>query len=100
MSSVNYGEIYYIVLRECGAKKVSEVDEIIDRLPIEFVNADRDLCREAARFKAFKRMSYADCFTAAVAKIWGGTILTGDPEFREVATELTVRWLPGKGGEV
>ena len=66
MTSVNYGEVYYIILRECGQEKLNEIEKIITTLPIDIINVDIQLAREAARFKATKKISYADCFTAAL----------------------------------
>ena len=82
MTSVNYGEIYYIILRECGQEKINEIESIIRTLPIEIIDVDIHLAREAARFKAAKKISYADCFAAALTKIRKGELITGDKEFK------------------
>lgn len=37
--------------------------------------------------------SYADAFSAALAKI-NGELLTGDPEFKAVESEVPIHWLP------
>jgi predicted nucleic acid-binding protein len=64
---------------------------------IELVPVDTDdleLVRQAAHFKATKKMSYADCFAAAVAKIQNAELVTGDSEFKVVESELKkIRWL-------
>jgi ribonuclease VapC len=93
MTSVNFGEVYYIILREFGEKKVNEVEKIIRTLPIEIVDVDMQLAREAARFKATKRISYADCFAAALAKLHKGEIVTGDKEFKALEDEVKISWI-------
>ena len=93
MSSVNFGEVYYIVLRECGHEKAHEIEKIIMTLPIEIVDVDIHLAREAARFKAAHKISYADCFAAALAKLHKGEIITGDKEFKAVENEIKIAWL-------
>jgi predicted nucleic acid-binding protein len=93
MSSVNYGEVYYIILRECGIQKAEEVINIIDSLPIDIIPADRDLAIEAGNYKAVKRMSYADSFAAALAKVNKAELITGDNEFREVEGEIKILWI-------
>jgi len=93
MTSVNFGEVYYIVLREFGEKKVNEVEKIIQTLPIEIVDVDMQLAREAARFKATKKISYADCFAAALAKLREGEIVTGDKEFKALEGEVKISWI-------
>jgi len=93
MTSVNFGEVYYIVLREFGEKKVNEVEKIIQTLPIEIVDVDMQLAREAARFKAINKISYADCFVAALAKLRKGEVVTGDKEFRALEGEVKISWI-------
>lgn len=93
MSTVNFGEIYYIVLREQGEKKAREVETIIEALPIEIIDVDISMAKQAAFFKAFKKLSYADCFSAALAKINKAELITGDNEFKEVEDEIKILWL-------
>ncbi|MBM3702640.1 MAG: type II toxin-antitoxin system VapC family toxin [Actinobacteria bacterium] len=93
MTSVNYGEVYYIILRECGQEKLNEIEKIITTLPIDIINVDVQLAREAARFKATKKISYADCFTAALAKLNKGEIITGDKEFKTLEDKVKILWL-------
>ena len=82
MTTVNFGEVYYIILRECGQERANEVEKIIQTLPIEIVDVDIQIAREAAQFKAIKKISYADCFAAALAKLNRGEVITGDKEFK------------------
>jgi predicted nucleic acid-binding protein len=93
MTSVNYGEVYYIVLRECGQEKAHEIEKIIRTLPIEIVDVDIHLAKESARFKATKKISYADCFAAALAKLHKGELITGDKEFKALEDEVKIAWL-------
>ncbi|MDP2044390.1 MAG: type II toxin-antitoxin system VapC family toxin [Candidatus Omnitrophota bacterium] len=93
MSSVNFGEVYYIVLRECGHEKAHEIEKIIRALPIEIVDVDLHLAREAARFKASHKISYADCFAAALAKLHKGEVITGDKEFKLLENEVKIAWI-------
>ncbi len=93
MTSVNFGEVYYIVLRECGQDKAHEIEKIIRTLPIEIIDVDMQLAREAGRLKANHRISYADCFAAALAKLNKGEVITGDKEFKTVESEIKIVWL-------
>ncbi|MEW6202652.1 MAG: PIN domain-containing protein, partial [bacterium] len=52
MTSVNYGEVYYIVLRRYGQEIANGIEKIIKGLPIEIVNVDLQLAIEAAKLKA------------------------------------------------
>jgi predicted nucleic acid-binding protein len=93
LSVVNWGEVYYITLREAGEEKAKEVEEVIGTLPISIVGIDLELASQAAQFKARNRMSYADCFAAALAKIRQAELVTGDPEFKQIEGEVTIHWL-------
>ena len=93
MSAVNYGEIYYIVLRECGKDKSAEIEKVIEALPIKIVDVDIALAKEAGKLKAVKKMSYADCFAAALAKSHKAELITGDKEFEEVKHDIKILWL-------
>jgi predicted nucleic acid-binding protein len=93
MSVVNWGEIYYSVMRGASAEMAEQKVREIAAMPIEIVHADLHQTHQAAIFKATKRMSYADCFGAALAKIKNAEFLTGDREFKEVEKEIKIGWL-------
>jgi predicted nucleic acid-binding protein len=93
LSVINWGEIYYITLREAGQQRADEVAHLIHTLPIHLVTADLELAKQAAMLKASKRMSYADCFAAALAKYRRIELVTGDKEFKQVEGEVKVLWL-------
>ena len=93
MTSVNYGEVLYIVLRECGAQKTEEIERAIRTLPIEIVDVDIQIAREAAQIKARFKLSYADCFAAALAKLKKGELVTGDREFDQLKELIKIQWI-------
>jgi ribonuclease VapC len=93
LSVINWGEVYYIVRRISGQEKAEEILRIIDTLPIEIITADREITLIAAEFKANGKMSYADCFAAALAKIKKAEIITGDREFKAVGNTVKILWI-------
>ncbi|MDD5199826.1 MAG: type II toxin-antitoxin system VapC family toxin [Terrimicrobiaceae bacterium] len=93
MSIVNWGEIYYTVMREVSQQSADEHAAKIASLPIELVPADRALTQLAATFKARHRISYADAFAAALAKERKAEVVTGDPEFKALKGEIAIHWL-------
>ena len=90
MSAVNFGEIYYVVYRAEGKMPADSLLPLISAIPVSIIPPDIDTVILAARYKAHKKMSYADCFAAALAKNTGAMILTSDPEFREVEKEIDI----------
>ena len=93
LSLVNWGEVYYSISRNKGKVFAQEVLTLIDQYPIELVGLDRDFVYQAAQIKASYAISYADSFTAALAMREGGTIVTGDPEFRKLGNQIPIHWL-------
>jgi uncharacterized protein len=96
LTAVNWGEIYYSVLRSISMEAAEDVSRKLAAMPITIVPilADLALVRQAARYKAGNRMSYADCFAAALAKLTSSVLVTGDEEFRPLSLELKIQWLP------
>jgi ribonuclease VapC len=93
MCVVNWGEVCYQVARRAGEGKAQEMERLIRTFPVQLVDADRDLTREAARLKAANRMAYADCFAAALAKQQKAELVTGDQEFRQVEGKVQIVWI-------
>jgi predicted nucleic acid-binding protein len=93
MCVVNWGEVYYQVARRWGESRAREIERVIQTLPIKVVEADQDLTREAARFKTIHKISYADCFAAALARLRKADLVTGDREFKAVEKEIKILWI-------
>ena len=71
----------------------AQVEQPVRTCGIEFVDADWPLAHDAGSFKSKYKMSYADCFAAALAKQKRAMLLTGDPEFKQVESQVTIDWL-------
>lgn len=93
MCVVNAGEVWYTVARRLSARDADQALRWVREIGIAIVDADVQLTRTAAEFKARGGVSYADCFAAALAKQNGATLATGEPEFRRLENDLTILWL-------
>jgi|SRR3989344_850371 len=93
MSAVNWGEVYYVTLKEFGRADADSVAELIETFPIEVVSADRETARQAGLFKVQNGLPYADAFAAALAKTVKGELMTSDQEFRLVKGDIQIDWL-------
>lgn len=93
MTEVNYAEVQYIIRRKDGEAAWRIVADELVTLPIEFRPADRLLADQAADFKTRFKLSLADAFAAALAKIRKTELITGDPEFKQVEGEIKIGWL-------
>jgi len=83
----------YITLREYGERHANALLHAVKHMPIELINADEDLTRTAAQFKAHYPISYADCFATALTKLKKAELVTGDPEFKQVEKKIKIIWI-------
>ncbi len=92
---VNWGEIYYSVTRGASLEMAEQKAKEIAAVPIELVPVEDDLhlVRQAAIYKATHKLSYADAFAGALAKIRKAELVTGDMEFKGLAKEIKIAWL-------
>ena len=97
-SIISYGESLYVIERAQGLQQTQRAIGIIDQLALHVVPADRSLVFEAAHVKARHPISYADSFSVALARRSGGAVMTGDPEFKSVESEIAIHWLPPRAG--
>jgi predicted nucleic acid-binding protein len=96
LSVVNWGEIYYTTMREVSQDAAERQVLEISGLPIKVVGVESgnlDFTRQAAIYKATNKLSYADAFAAALAKISHGELVTGDHEFKQLEGEFKIDWL-------
>ncbi len=93
MSVINAGEVWYILAREVSETEADRASHELRQLGVEFKAVEWELARVAGSFKARYRMSYADCFAAALAKTHKAELITGDKEFKHVESEVQVRWV-------
>lgn len=93
LSVINWGEIYYIALREGGEERAELYRSTISKYPITIVEANKELTLAAAKFKAHHKMSYADAFAAGLAELKRATLITGDKEFKPLEKEIKILWI-------
>ncbi len=95
MHAINWGEIFYTTMRRGGATMADSIAADIAAMPVTIVGFGDDLAlvRQAAIFKATQKISYADAFAAALAKIRKAELVTGDPEFKVLEKEIRISWL-------
>lgn len=93
---IQFGEVYYVTLREQGQALADLAYSRVKGLPLVFVETiNEELLRTAANLKATHPISYADSFAAAMALIKKCPLLTGDPEFGFLEKKgiLRIEWL-------
>jgi predicted nucleic acid-binding protein len=93
MCLVNLGEVLYITERERGLAMAQSVLALAESLPLELLDASRDLVLDAAHIKAHHPLSYADAFAVAAAVRENAVVVTGDLEFKSVEELIKIEWL-------
>jgi len=93
MTWVNVGEVAYIVEREWGRERMYRVLAALEATEIVFVPVGRSLALGAAAIKAQHSLAYADALAAGLAVSEEATLVTSDPEFRQLGGMVTIRWL-------
>ena len=93
MSIINLGEVLYNLERNYGLGRAQDALAIIQSLAIEVLPADDQTVFAAAHVKANYPVSYADAFVVVAAQKLNGIVMTGDPEFQDVAELAKVEWL-------
>jgi predicted nucleic acid-binding protein len=93
MSTVNAGEVWYIVAGRSDPKKADGAIDLLRSLGIRLVDPDWDTTKIAAGYKMRGGISCADCFAAALAKQTNAKLVTGDREFKQLEKEIDLVWL-------
>lgn len=93
MTVVNVGEVWYTIAREISEEDANASIKELRDLRIQFQDVDWALTQEAARFKSQHKMSYADCYAAALAKTYKADLVTGDKEFNALGNEIKIQWV-------
>ncbi|NTU62647.1 MAG: type II toxin-antitoxin system VapC family toxin [Chloroflexi bacterium] len=96
LSLINVGEIYYILYRERGKDQAEAALADLHTLPLTLHPVTEERIMAAARLKASFPIAYADAFAAALAQELGALLVTGDPEFESLESQIGIMWLPGK----
>lgn len=93
VTSVNMGEVWYSLARRLDAQRADAKVAELTRMGLEIVEVDWSLTRMAAALKVGRRLSYADCFAAALTQREDSSLLTGDREFEQLTDEIEIIWL-------
>jgi len=93
ISAINVGELIYIIRRRSGEDAKLQMLVKLSNLGFIILPCPNDLIFRAAELKARFAMSYADTFAVASAIEHNATLVTGDPEFRQVEQLVKILWV-------
>lgn len=93
ISTINLGEVFYIVGRSRGEREANRVLDRIYALQLVVLSAHDERVMQAAALKIHHRISYADAFAAAAAEEVSGALMTGDPELVALKDAIAIEAL-------
>ena len=93
INAVNLAEVLYVTQRRKGRRAALDIYALIESWPLEVVGVTEEILLSASDVKARHRVSLADAFAAATARVLGAEVMTGDEEFRALEGEVSARWL-------
>lgn len=93
ISIINLGELYYMRHRKGSPSQADSALRFVRRTRIGIVPATTGRVLSAARLKATLSLSYADAFAATLAQELNATLVTGDAEYKPLASSLNILWL-------
>jgi PIN domain nuclease of toxin-antitoxin system len=101
LSAVNWTEVIGAIDRAGGSDVAKKTAADIAQLPIQIVGTDADmkLCRAASKLKARHHISLGAAFATALAQEKRADLVTGDPQFRPLATYVSIQWLDTSGAK-
>jgi len=89
---INLGEVFYILGRRKGEQEAKETIDEIKENPLEIIPVSNSLVFKAASIKMNHLIAYADAFAIATAITQKGSLLTGDPELKDVR-DIPIIWI-------
>jgi predicted nucleic acid-binding protein len=97
MSSINWGEVVYSVLKAHGAEQGRKLLPKLRSLPISVVSVDAAGADSAATFKHTYGIPYADSFAGSLAMNEHASLVTADHDFKALPESLLeIDFLPAK----
>jgi ribonuclease VapC len=92
MTEVKKISILFVPLRNPNAAKLQMYAKL-NSLGLTILPCPNELIFRAAELKARFAMSYPDTFAVASAMEHNATLVTGDPEFRQVEQLVKILWI-------
>lgn len=96
LSFMTFTEVYYISFQEQGNDIAEQRLKQLNMLPAIRIDSDYESSHTAGKIKALHRLSIADAWISALAKIKQSILVHKDPEFESIEQEIEVLKLPYK----
>ncbi len=95
MCSVNAAEVLYAVWRRTDDLTARTTIADLQLARIRFHDVDLPLSLKAGALKAQYPLALGGCYAAALTQHLDATLVTGDPEFRQMQDIVRIEWIGG-----
>lgn len=95
ITTLQLGEVYYVLLQEEGREKAQSALASIKNANIDLVPIGEGLAIEAGEIKVRTGMPYVDSIVAGLANTEPGTLVTSDKDFERLEShyEIELNWV-------
>jgi len=83
VSTINLAEVYFWVSRYYGEATANEKVLTIDKRS-NVIAVEKDMAIDAAKIRRKERLALADSLILATARRFGGKVVTGDPDMKDL----------------
>jgi predicted nucleic acid-binding protein len=91
---LNWGEIWYTLIREKGKEIADEfLTDFQSQIDVEIIDFSKSVFERAVQFKSQGNISYSDCFAISAAVEHNAILVTGDKEFKQLEDQVRILWL-------
>ena len=90
MTSVNWGEVRYILTHYYAKTDPQKVGQALQSLPVHVVNVDQEIVSVAGDLKIEYKIGYCDAIAAALAKLHKAECVTTDRDFNVLKNEIKI----------
>lgn len=92
MNIIDLGEVFYILGRRKGEQEAKSTINELRATAIQVLPVTDSLVFDAAALKIRHAIAYADAFALATTRAQNGTLVTGDPELKDLE-EAPIFWI-------
>jgi predicted nucleic acid-binding protein len=90
ITSVNWGEVRYILIHNDAKTGLQKVTEALRSLPVRIVDVDQEMVSIAGDLKIEYKIGYCDAIAAALAKLHKVECITIDRGFSVLKNEIKI----------
>ena len=93
VSVINWGEIYYLTLRDGGKDNAELLKKTFERYPLTIVDVDSEQSILAAKIKAAHNIPFTEAFAVALAKDKKTELITSNKNYKKSLDDFKIKFV-------